>query len=95
MAGVSLCTIGNAGTLLTYGLGVVLEWRQLAGVLACLALPYIIGLLTCVPNDDNVMIGESSNTFGNSFVSKDLTIYIICDVKNTPDTLFGFYAPLQ
>ena len=71
MAGVSLCTIGNAGTLLTYGLGVVLEWRQLAGVLACLALPYIIGLLTCVPNDDNVMIGESSNTFGNSFVSKD------------------------
>ena len=81
MAGVSLCTIGNAGTLLTYGLGVVLEWRQLAGVLACLALPYIIGLLTCVPNDDNVMIGESSNTFGNSFVSKD---YL--KVKITPVT---------
>jgi len=64
MAGVSLCIIGNAGTLLTYGLGVLCNWRQLAGVLACLAFPYTIGLLFVVPDDnelENNLISEESS----------------------------------
>ena len=55
MAGATLCLIGNAGTLLTYGLGVVLDWRQLAGALACLAMPYILGLIFVVPNENDML----------------------------------------
>ena len=54
LAGATLCLIGNAGTLLTYGLGVVLDWRQLAGALACLAMPYILGLIFVVPNENDM-----------------------------------------
>jgi len=62
MAGVGLSLIGNAGTLLTYGLGVVLSWRELAGTLTCLAAPYILGLILIVPSDDKLALMTSSSS---------------------------------
>ena len=52
LAGASLCVLGNAGTLLTYGLGVVLGWRELAAVAICLGAPYVLGVLFVIPSDD-------------------------------------------
>ena len=63
--------IGNAGTLLTYGLGVVLNWRQLAGVLACLAVPYVLGLIFIVPNEeDNIQTDQD----GSSTITKNIVV---------------------
>lgn len=54
LTGVFLCFIGSFGTLLTYGLGVILNWRELAGFLSALTIPYIIGIIFIVPADQDL-----------------------------------------
>jgi hypothetical protein len=45
LCGVLLSVLGNLGTLLTYVLGVFLDWRTLALALMTLSLPYVVGIL--------------------------------------------------
>ena len=51
ICGVILTLIGNFGTLIVYILGIFLNWRQLAGVCVLCGVPYILGLIVCLPND--------------------------------------------
>ncbi len=46
-----LAVVGNFGTLLTYIIGIFVNWRQLAAILLLFSIPYIIGLVALVPND--------------------------------------------
>ena len=43
--------MGNAGTLITYTIGIFVNWRQLAFILVLLAVPYVVGLIIFLPND--------------------------------------------
>ena len=49
LCGVLLSVLGNLGTLLTYVLGVFLNWRELAMTLMFLSVPYLLGILFFVP----------------------------------------------
>ena len=49
--GALLCLVGNAGTLVTYTIGVFVNWRQLAFISLIISIPYVIGLVICLPND--------------------------------------------
>ena len=46
-----LSLVGNAGTLITYTIGIFVNWRQLAFILVLLAVPYVVGLIIFLPND--------------------------------------------
>ena len=46
-----LCLVGNAGTLVTYIIGVFVNWRQLAFISLIISIPYVIGLVIYLPND--------------------------------------------
>ncbi len=43
ICGVLLSLVGNFGTLVTYTLGIFLNWRELAAILLTFAVPYVIG----------------------------------------------------
>ena len=45
------CKLGNFGTLIIYIIGIFLNWRQLAAVCILCAIPYVLGLILCLPND--------------------------------------------
>ena len=51
VCGVLLSLVGNAGTLITYTIGIFVNWRQLAFILFTLAFPYVVGLIIFLPND--------------------------------------------
>ena len=51
VCGVLLSLVGNAGTLITYTIGIFVNWRQLAFILVLLAFPYVVGLIIFLPND--------------------------------------------
>ena len=51
ICGVILALIGNSGTLIIYILGIFLNWRQLAGICVLFGVPYVLGLIVCLPND--------------------------------------------
>ena len=55
IAGLLPCLIGNSGTLFTYMMGCFLNWRQLAGLLSLLTVPYIIGIMAVVPKDSQLL----------------------------------------
>lgn len=58
IAGVLLSLVGNAGTLITYTLGIFLNWRQLAAASLAFAVPYVLGLITFLPNDMPILSNE-------------------------------------
>ena len=45
------CKLGNFGTLIIYIIGIFLNWRQLAAVCILCGIPYVLGLILCLPND--------------------------------------------
>ena len=55
ICGVILTLIGNFGTLIVYILGIFLNWRQLAGVCVLCGVPYVLGLIVCLPTVSAVL----------------------------------------
>ena len=51
VSSVLLCLVGNAGTLVTYTIGIFVNWRQLAFISLLTSIPYVIGLVTLLPTD--------------------------------------------
>ena len=51
ICGVLLSLVGNSGTLIIYLFGIFLNWRELAGVCILFAIPYVLGIIVCLPND--------------------------------------------
>ena len=51
VCGVLLALVGNFGTLVIYLVGIMLNWRQLAGFCLICSCPYVLGLIICLPND--------------------------------------------
>lgn len=56
VCGVLLSVMGNLGTLLTYVVGIFVNWRQLAVILMFPSLPYIVGLVAVLPDDSKKCI---------------------------------------
>ena len=50
IAGTILSLLGNGATLITYIIGVFVEWRMLAAVLVTFCFPYIAGMIILLPS---------------------------------------------
>ena len=51
LLGGALCLVGNLGTLITYFIGIFVNWRQLAFIMFSFAIPYVLGILIFLPKD--------------------------------------------
>ena len=83
ICGVILALIGNSGTLIIYILGIFLNWRQLAAVCVLFGIPYVLGLIVCLPNDfpyRKMSRGKSYSTT-TKLVDEDSADFVVTKVS--------------